>query len=92
MFYVKILLMIVLCITPFVYAYYIRPKTKTSKVWRNIFTVLSNKLPSFDIIVSSMKNIRERFAEGLANHVDLRIDQVYVHDGNQQRERDDLRG
>lgn len=57
--------MIVLCITPFVYAYYIRPKTKTSKVWRNIFTVLSNKLPSFDIIVSSMKNIRERFAEGL---------------------------
>jgi len=57
--------MFVLCVTPFVYAYYIRPKTKTSKVWRNLFTVLSNKLPSFDIIVSNVKNIRERFAEGL---------------------------
>lgn len=45
MIYLKLILALLLSAVPFVYAGCVRPKEKTSPVWRNIFTALGTQMP-----------------------------------------------
>ena len=45
MIYFKIILALLLSTLPFFYISYIRPKEKTSPIWRNMFTALGTQMP-----------------------------------------------
>lgn len=45
MIYLKLILAVVLSALPFIYRYYIRPKEKSSPIWRNMCTALGTQMP-----------------------------------------------
>lgn len=61
----KILLAVILSALPFIYAYYLRPKAKSSKIWKNFFTVIGAQKTRFRLFVIWLKKRNKRFAEGL---------------------------
>ena len=42
MIYLKLLLLVVLSVLPYIYAWYIKPKRNTSSIWRNFFLVMGH--------------------------------------------------
>lgn len=65
MIYFKILLALLLSVLPFFYASYIRPKEKTSKVWRNMFTALATQLPRLSKAKNTVANFLNRLYDGM---------------------------
>lgn len=65
MIYFKIILALLLSALPFLYVTYIRPKEKTSPIWRNMFTVLATKMPRLGAARRAVGKFFHRLYDGM---------------------------
>ena len=65
MIYFKIILAFLLSALPFFYMSYIRPKEKTSPVWRNMFTALGTQMPRLRTVKKTFGKFFHRLYDGM---------------------------
>ena len=65
MIYFKIILALLLSVLPFFYISYIRPKEKTSPIWRNMFTALGTQMPRLRAAKNAVGKFFHRLYEGM---------------------------
>lgn len=65
MIYLKLILAFLLSVLPFFYVSYIRPKEKTSPVWRNMFTALGTQIPHLKAAKRVVENFFHRLYDGM---------------------------
>lgn len=65
MIYFKIILALLLSALPFFYISYIRPKEKTSPIWRNMFTALGTQMPRLRAAKNSVGKFFHRLYDGM---------------------------
>lgn len=65
MIYFKIILAFLLSALPFFYMSYIRPKEKTSPVWRNMFTALGTQMPRLRAVKKAVGKFFHRLYDGM---------------------------
>lgn len=65
MIYFKIILAFLLSALPFFYISFIRPKEKTSPVWRNMFTALGTQMPRLRAAKRAVGKFFHRLYEGM---------------------------
>lgn len=65
MIYFKIILAFLLSALPFFYISFIRPKEKTSPVWRNIFTALGTQMPRLRAAKNAVGKFFHRLYDGM---------------------------
>lgn len=65
MIYLKLILALVLSALPFFYVSYIRPKEKTSPVWRNMFTAIGTQLPHLTKVKNAIGKFLHRLYDGM---------------------------
>lgn len=65
MIYFKIILAFLLSALPFFYISYIRPKEKTSPIWRNMFTALGTQMPRLKAAKRAVGKFFHRLYEGM---------------------------
>ncbi len=65
MIYLKLILALLLSALPFFYVSYVRPKEKTSPVWRNLFTALATQMPRLSAVKRIIGPFLHRIGEGM---------------------------
>ena len=65
MIYFKIILALLLSALPFFYISYIRPKEKTSPIWRNMFTALGTQMPRLKAAKRAVGKFFHRIYDGM---------------------------
>ncbi len=65
MIYLKLILALLLSALPFFYVSYVRPKEKTSPVWRNLFTALATQMPRLRAVKKIIGRFLHRIGEGM---------------------------
>lgn len=65
MIYFKIILALLLSALPFFYISYIRPKEKTSPIWRNMFTALGTQMPRLRAAKNAIGKFFYRLYDGM---------------------------
>lgn len=65
MIYFKIILALLLSALPFFYISYIRPKEKTSPIWRNMFTALGTQMPRLRAAKNAVGKFFHRLYDGM---------------------------
>ncbi len=65
MIYLKLILACVLSAIPFLYASYVKPRRKTSKVWRNMYTAIGAMMPHLKIVRQACVKFLHRLYDGM---------------------------
>ncbi len=76
--YLKLILAAVITAIPLFYEYYVRPKEKTSKVWRNMFTAIGSSMPFLSRFCNKMKQHAKRSADGMRKSDNFRKFFTYI--------------